>query len=78
MPIPRSEAHECGARHRGRCAPEGDPVPHGPLVDQRDARPIRPPVPRLDEAIAESFVRSFHEATERRARVVVKADFSGG
>ena len=34
--------------------------------------------PELDEAIAESYDRSFHEATERRARVVVKADFSGG
>ncbi len=34
--------------------------------------------PELDGAIAESFDRSFQEATERRARVVVKADFSGG
>lgn len=34
--------------------------------------------PELDEAIAESFDRSFHETTERRARVVVKADFGAG
>ncbi len=32
--------------------------------------------PELDEAIVESFDRSFHEATERRARVVVKGAFS--
>ena len=31
--------------------------------------------PELDEAIAEAFGRSLHEATERRSRVVVKGDF---
>jgi integrase len=34
--------------------------------------------PELDEAIAEAFGRSFDEATARRARVVVKGDFSAG
>ena len=31
--------------------------------------------PELDEAIAEAFGRSLHEATERRSRVVVEGDF---
>jgi hypothetical protein len=34
--------------------------------------------PELDEAIAESFGRSLHEATERGSRVVVKGDFGAG
>ncbi len=31
--------------------------------------------PELDEAIAEAFGRSLHEATERRSRVVLRGDF---
>ena len=46
VPVPRPTPHERRPGHRGRRPPQGDPVPDGPLVDQRDPRPLRPPVPR--------------------------------
>jgi hypothetical protein len=44
VPAPWPPAHERGLGHRRGRAPEGDPDPDGPLVDQCDARPLRPPV----------------------------------
>jgi len=45
LPIPRPQAHKRGVGHRRGRPPEGDPGAHGPLLDQRDARPLRPPLP---------------------------------
>ncbi len=38
--------HQRGPGHCRRGPPEGHPDEDGPLDDQRDARPLRPPVPR--------------------------------
>ncbi|HEV2071259.1 MAG TPA: hypothetical protein VGR26_15830, partial [Acidimicrobiales bacterium] len=36
--------HQRGPGHRRGRPPQGHPGPHGPLLDQRDPRPIRPPL----------------------------------
>lgn len=45
LPVPRPQAHERRPGHRRGRPPEGHPGAHGPLLDQRDAGPLRPPVP---------------------------------
>jgi integrase len=46
LPLSRPPAHERRARDRGRSSPEGNPDAYGPQLDQRDARPLRSPLPR--------------------------------
>ena len=46
LPLPRPAPHQRRPGHRRRRPPQGDPGAHGPQLDHRHPRPLRPPLPR--------------------------------
>ena len=75
MPLPRPPPHQRGARHRLGRAPEGHPVSDGPLVDQRHARPLRPPLPGARRGHRRLVRRAPAAARTARRSTVVHAAF---
>ena len=75
VPVPRPPAHQRRPRHRRWRAPEGHPGPHGPLVDQRHPRPLRPPVPRARRGDRRGVRSLAPGGRQAPPEVVVDVDF---
>ena len=71
VPIPRPEAHERRPGHRRGRPPEGDPGPHGPQLDHRHPRPLRPPLPRARRSDRHRLRSPTSRSSRRRSPGIV-------